>query len=263
MVFLAARADFGFGNPNLAAALFAMLAVGVWGISFGRFEARPAVFLGRMAASGTCAALIVLTASRGGLVALAAGFLVLWAVSGFLRPKVWQGFALAGALVLLVAFSALGRMGERVAESSPEDGSITSRVAIFRAVPAMLTAAPQGWGVGQSAVAYQNWFQAPEDLRTYKHLLSTHATWMVERGWGFRFVYLLGWGVVLVLCGKVPAALAVWVVFGVAGVFSHVGADGCGSCLVWRWGRRFGSGGEPGIGRTGERDETSCPGPWG
>jgi len=27
---LAARVDFGFGNPNLAGALFAMLAVGVW-----------------------------------------------------------------------------------------------------------------------------------------------------------------------------------------------------------------------------------------
>jgi len=48
---------------------------------------------------------------------------------------------------------------------------------------------------------------------------------MVERGWGFRFLYILGWLVVLILCASAPASLGVWVVYGVAGIFSHVGGD--------------------------------------
>ena len=99
-----------------------------------------------------------------------------------------------------------------------------------RALPAaagaaLLAASPQGWGEGQSADAYQNWFQDLVVVRTDKHLLSTHATWMVERGWGFRFFYISGCLVVLMVCWKTPGPLGVCVAFGVAGVFSHVGGD--------------------------------------
>ncbi len=226
MVFLAARADFGFGNPNLAGALFAMLAVGVWGFCGGRSdEARPSRFWMCLAVSAGFGALLVMTASRGAIVALGAGLLALWWVAEWPRPRRWQVGGLVVAVVLLSLLAAFGRMGERVAESSTEDGSITSRLAIFRAVPAMLAASPQGWGRGQSAEAYQNWFQAEEDARAYKHLLSSHATWMVERGWGFRFVYILVWLAVLMVCGKSPASFGVWVAFGTAGLFSHVGGD--------------------------------------
>lgn len=245
---LAARADFGFGNPNLAGALFAMLAVGAWG-GWGKGKTsnieRPAMnvepgmksfglgikglipygFWVYLVLSGVFGGMMVMTASRGAVVALVAGvFAYLWA-AGFPRPRGRQMAGFFGVLVVFGVFVGFGRMGERMAESSGEDGSITSRVAIFKAMPSMLAAAPQGWGVGQSAEAYQNWFQAPEDIRTYKHLLSTHATWMVERGRGFRFLYILGWMVVLILCANAPASLGVWVVYGAAGIFSHVGGD--------------------------------------
>ena len=159
MVFLAARADFGSGNPNLAGALFAMLAVGVWGFCGGRSdEARPSRFWMCLAVSAGFGALLVMTASRGAIVALGVGLLALWWVAEWPRPRRWQVGGLVVAVVLLSLLAAFGRMGERVAESSTEDGSITSRLAIFRAVPAMLAASPQGWGRGQSAEAYQNWF---------------------------------------------------------------------------------------------------------
>lgn len=241
-LFLAARAGFGFGNPNLAGAFFAMLAVGVWGCVTlnierptlnieGKSENRENRLRGEyrfwicLLLSGVFAGMMVMTASRGAVVALGAGALVCWVAAGFPRPRRWQAVGFLGVLVVLGILVGFGRMGERVAESSGEDGSITSRVEIFKVIPAMLAAAPQGWGQGQSAEAYQNWFQARDDVRTYKHLLSTHATWMVERGWGFRFLYILGWVLVLILCGNTPVGLGIWIVYGVAGIFSHVGGD--------------------------------------
>jgi len=221
---LAVRTDFGFGNPNLAGALFAMLAVGVW--VFGCKGLHPSTrFWICLAASACFAGLMVMTASRGAVVALVAGLLAVWWTAGRPRAKGWQMVGLAGVALLLGIFAGSSRMGSRVAGSSAEEGSITSRLAIFQEVPAMLAAAPAGWGAGQSADAYQNWFQAPEDARTYKHLLSTHATWLVERGWGFRFAYILGWVLVVMVCWKTPGALGAWVAFGVAGIFSHVGGD--------------------------------------
>lgn len=234
MLLLAARADFGFGNPNLAGALFAMLAVGVWGLgSDGR-----SMFWVWLVLSVVFAGLVVMTASRGAMVALGVGGLAFWIAAGCPKAKGWQIVGLAGATLLLGIFAGFGRMGERVAESSLEEGSIDSRLAIFRVVPAMLSAAPQGWGSGQSAEAYQNWFQAPLDVRAYKHLLSTHATWMAERGWGFRFAYIFGWAAILALCRVAPGPLGVWVAFGVAGIFSHVGGDWRlwivpGLALIW------------------------------
>ncbi len=188
---LAARADFGFGNPNLAGAFFAMLAVGVWGFcggekSDGRAEARG--FWICLAASAAFAALMVGTASRGAAAALGAGVAAAWWAAGFPRIGGRRLAATIAAGTGVVALAVGGRMGERVGASSPEDGSITSRLAIYGAVPAMMAAAPGGWGRENAAEAYQNWFQAKEDTRIYKHLVSTHGTWMVER-FGSGMVY--------------------------------------------------------------------------
>lgn len=209
----------------MAAALFAMLAVAVWGFGGKGQQIRSVSFWLCLGLSTFLAGFVVATASRGGMVALAAGLAGGWVVAGFPRVTSRRAVGIVLAVCVLLGFAAAGRMGERMADSSLEDGSITSRLAIFKVVPAMLAASPQGWGVGESAEAYQNWFQALDDTRNYKHLLSTHVTWMVERGWGFRFVYLLGWAAILMLCAKVPASFGVWIAFGVAGVFSHVGGD--------------------------------------
>lgn len=226
-MFFAARVGFGFENPNLAGALFAMLAIGTWGVvhAFARWVGWRPWFWAALLLSGAFAAVLVMTASRGALVALVVGGIAMWGAWGFIRPKPWQAAAVLAGGVMLGVFSGFGRMGERVVESSAQEGSITSRVEIFKAVPAMLVVAPCGWGRGQSAEGYQNWFQELDDMRTYKHLISTHATWMVEWGWGFRIGYVLGWVVVLVLCAYSPACFGVWMAFGVAGLFSHVGGD--------------------------------------
>lgn len=222
---IAARPDFGFGNPNIAAAFLAMLAVAAWAIPLAGGRFRPIAFWAGLAVGTALAGLLVATASRGGVIALLAGLAACWVAAGCPRPKVAQVIGIAVAAGLLFATALWSRMGERVADSSASDGSITARVAIWQEFPAMLTASPGGWGLGNAAQAYQNWFQSPDDTRTYKHLVSTHATWMVEQGWILRVAYLFALAAILLLCWDVPVALGVWAAFVVAGIFSHVGAD--------------------------------------
>lgn len=225
-LFLAARADFGFGNPNLAGTLFAMLVIGVWGFCGYSKSSRPSpIFWLCFLASVAFAVMMIMTASRGAVVALGSGALSAWWSAGFPKPKGWMAVGIGSVFCGLFLLAASGRMGTRIMESSPEDGSITSRLAIYGTIPSMLVAAPGGWGLGKSAETYENWFQSQEDTRHYKHLISTHVTWMVERGWGFRLIYVLGWIVALILCGRIPIALGIWVCWGVAAGFSHVGQD--------------------------------------
>ncbi len=269
IMFLAARADFGFGNPNLAAAFFAMLAVGVWGFCGGgrclgcknrsaeknnpqggaAVNLHLSMFWVCLVICSVFTGLLVATASRGGAVALAAGLFACWIAAGFPKSTRRGAFGITLAVCVVFGFAVTGRMGGRVAESSLEDGSITSRLAILEKDPAMMAAAPGGWGRGNATEAYQNWFQERDDTRTYKHLLSTHATWMVERGWGFRFLYVFGWLAVFALCWKTPASFGVWLAFGVAGVFSHVGGD-------WRLGI------VPGLALGLAVSERACRGDW-
>lgn len=238
MNFLAARPGFGFANPNVAGAFFVLLAVGVW-----MFSAQGWRFWLCLMVWGGLTGLVVLTASRGSLVALAGGLFAIWGASRFPRPSRLQAMGMLVALISLGVLSVTGRMGERLAQSSWQDGSVAARTEILGRVPAMMVSAPRGWGWGKAAEAYQNWFQSAEDFRAYKHLVSMHATWLVEMGWLGRWAYVTGWLIVLVVCFQSPAAFGVWVALGLAGVFSHVGENpllwglpvaGCGVALARR-----------------------------
>ncbi|MFZ4780212.1 MAG: hypothetical protein ACOYM3_33060, partial [Terrimicrobiaceae bacterium] len=116
---------------------------------------------------------------------------------------------------------------QRMSSLSPSEGSTASRIAIYRCVPAMVMAAPGGWEPGRAASAYENWFQDPGDTTTFKNLLSTHATWIVERGILFFVCYAVLWTLALWFCN--PAALGVLVAWGTCCTFSHVGG------AWWMW----------------------------
>jgi len=121
----------------------------------------------------------------------------------------------------------LSPAGKRI-HSPQEDRSAQSRWEVLSQVPAMIVAAPEGWGAGRSGEAYMNWFQTPGDRTLYKHVLSTHAIWLVERPWPARLLYVAMWIVALVWCAgagpqRMAGGAACWSVFFVAGCFSHVG----------------------------------------
>ncbi len=225
------RMDWGLGNPNKTAALIAMLMLAAWWLArvwrWG-FWLALALFAGL----GAC---LIHTFSRGGLLALAAGLIpVLRAAQ---RP--WPRGRVMGACLAVwvmigfaVFLSAHERYGKGVAR---EDRSIGNRLEIWRRAPAMMVAAPGGWGWGQSGRAYMQWFQEVDAREEYRTLVNSHLTWLVEMGWPLRFLYVACWGWVLLLClpnrrtGERAVAFGVWLAFGVAAVFSSVAES------PWLW----------------------------
>jgi len=219
--------DWGFGNPNLTAAFIAMLVVAVWIFAcLHRHGFWPSVAL--FTAFAVC---LVHTLSRGGLVGAACGLLPLV----IFAPRPW-GFArclaVLGALVLSVAalfyFKADARLVQGVIQ---EDKSVTNRLVIWQRVPAMMAASPEGWGYGNAARAYEQWFQPLEQNERYLHLVSSHLTWLVEMSWPLRCAYVAFWTGIFLL--TFPSArlrwlivpFGVWIVFFVTGIFSHVAQD--------------------------------------
>lgn len=212
------RQDFGFGNPNTAGAFFAVLLLAVFFIPpRNRWLGGLRIGLGAVVLSA-----LLLTASRGALVALAAGSLAAWIASGCPRPCI--KFLAACLLAVLLAVGIFGeRSLGRLADLSPSEGSTTSRMRVYRAIPEMLVSAPVGWGWGKGAHAYENWFQSPADHTHLKNLLSTHATWIVEGGVPFALAYLMAWALAFLVCASCPLALGMLVAWAVATSFSHVG----------------------------------------
>jgi len=143
-------------------------------------------------------ALLVGTGSRGGVLALICGSIVslilCWCSGSW--PKGWKPWtSIAFALILgvsagLVAFPKGFRIG--IIDVSPE-ASAGRRLEVWSTVPAMLASAPDGWGVGNSAEAYEQWFEPAGEAVKLKHLLSSHLTWLVEFGWPLRWLYLFAW----------------------------------------------------------------------
>ena len=116
-----------------------------------------------------------------------------------------------------------------------EDRSITNRLTLWQAAPAMMKDAPQGWGLGNSGKAYREWYQPLDQHEVYRTLVNSHLTWLVEFGWVGRFLYVFGWLSVFLICFpggntrwfSIP--FGVWLSFFTGAVFSSVAES------VWLW----------------------------
>ena len=219
------RLDWGFENPNTTGALIAMLAVAACGAAL---TWKKAFWFALPAAAFLIGALIH-TLSRGGMVAFLAGFAVfLFSVRPRLnRTRIVTLVALA---VLLVGYAhCLGGASRYVQGiNGNEDRSLANRWLIYRVVPRMLLDAPDGWGKGNAADAYHQWYQQEGRSETYLNLVNSHFTWLVECPTWARLLYCCGWAFILLLtwpsvrkrwCGIV---LAVWATFFIASCFSSV-----------------------------------------
>jgi len=217
-VWFSPRLTLGLGNPNTAGALLAMLLVSVLAFCLGsRWRWIPA-----LAASAGLGCGITLTSSRGGLVALAVGLTVL-AIRGTRADRVL--LAVCGLMVLGIF---VGSPAVRRIHAPNEDASLAARWTVLSHVPAMMVAAPGGWGAGRSAEAYEEWFQPAGPLTHFTSVLSTHAVWLVERGWPVRILYVAMWILCIQWCATAGprwsmGGAACWAAFAVAACFSHVG----------------------------------------
>ena len=169
--------------------------------------------------------LMAMTASRGAVIALLVGGVAWWLAVGRPWPRRRRPIVAVVGLLVVALMILPGSMGKRLAHSSFQEPSLACRMEVYRAIPQLLVSAPEGWGSGQAAAAYEHWFQRDGDIRHYKNLLSTHGTWLVEWSWPIRFLYLMGWGVVLLLAWRVPVVFGIWIAWATACCFSHLGKE--------------------------------------
>lgn len=225
------RMDWGLGNPNKTAAIIAQLMIAVWGLTVirrGGFWVALACFT----ALGYC---LVLTFSRGGLLAAGAGLIVVAAFA----PRPWPRIRILAAVLAVLGLAAVAHRVNALDRYSQTirapDRSVANRIELWRAAPAMMVDAPAGWGARNSGKAYAQWYQPLDRSTRYRTLVSSHLTWLVEFGWPFRFAYFLAWASVLLLClpnrrttwQAVP--LGIWISFGIAAIFSSIAES------LWVW----------------------------
>jgi hypothetical protein len=218
------RMDWGFGNPNKTAAFIAILMIAIWILAYARKWGFWVALVGFVGLGIS----LVHTMSRGGLIALAVGLvpLILWA------PRPWKGAKLVAVLVgvwSIVGASIYLKAHERYLQGTvTEDRSISNRLEIWKAAPAMMVNAPGGWGLGNSGNAYVQWYQSLDKSETYRTLVNSHLTWMVELGWPLRILYVCGWGLIFLICWPSSqsrsrsVALGAWLCFFAAAIFSSV-----------------------------------------
>jgi O-Antigen ligase len=218
------RMDWGFGNPNKTAALIALVMIAVWAFAHIRkwgVWAALTLFTG----FGAC---LILTQSRGGLIGMIAGGLILLAWTPHPFPF-WRSLGViivcAGLGIFALMINAQSRYTEGI---SGKDLSIENRLLIWERVPSMIHDAPNGWGLGKSGDAYMQWYQPITRGEGYRTLVNSHFTWLVELNcWG-RIAYIALWAFALVLVWpqsdfrwfSIP--LALWIVWGICAFFSSV-----------------------------------------
>lgn len=188
--------DWGLGNPNKTAALIAILMVAVWSLAYLRnwlFWFSLALF----SALGIC---LVHTFSRGGMVAAFCGLIPLLAC--LRRPlPVKRIVGVVAAVWVIIGSSIYLQAHERYGQGVvQEDRSISNRFVLWKAAPTMMVDAPGGWGFGESGKAYMDWYQPLDRNESYRTLVNSHLTWLVEFGWIGRFLYIFGWLAVFLIC---------------------------------------------------------------
>lgn len=221
------RMDWGFENPNKTSAAVAMLMVAVWSLALVRRYGFP-VALVLFTGLGLC---LAHTFSRGGIfAAVVALALVAWYL-----PRTWPRKRVGAVMVacaVIVGFAVHLQAHQRLGQGlDGGDRSVTNRLDLWSAAPAMVRASPDGWGLGNSGDAYMQWYQPLDRTERYRTMVNSHLTWLVEFPWRGRLLYVAGWGTVLLLSW--PAAgrrwfilvFGIWVAFGLSAVFSSVAEE--------------------------------------
>lgn len=217
------RATYGFENPNEAALL---LAGATLLLGHAMFSVRPLRWAGWLLAIAGAAA-VQPTLSRTAMALLVAGLAVgAWRRRDFSTAERRVGFAVAAAIA--ATFVLVPSSGERLLESPATDGSTLARVTMWEQIPELLRATPGGWGKDQAGAAYTEWWQALDDTRLYRTLISSHLTIVAESGLIPGVTYVVVWAVglwsalILLHEGRCVGPSLVVVAYYLAGGFNRV-----------------------------------------
>ena len=224
------RFTMGFRSPNAAGGLLACMAL--VGVSFFLGSAKPRIVLGALLSSSALVGL-VMTGSRGGLVAFGAGFLALLVLSFFRRAVQPVGRRILVLLVCLavtagavLAWKGTGFLTRSLAGGAAGRGEGSDRVSIVSSALRMMADAPGGWGVRNAGPAYSNWYQPMGGNTWQLTLVSDQLTRLVGYGWLGRGLWIFGWLAALSLLwtfarrGFGMGGVAVWLALAVASSFN-------------------------------------------
>lgn len=194
------RYSFGFGNPNHSAALACAFLPLCWGW-------RRAAWAGRTLSVSLIAA-VLLTQSRTGILVAALEWvawrlLSAWSNRDVRRPsapedaprrRLAESFPLRIAVAASVAAIALWRMWPRLSI----DGSILNRPLIWLSGLRLLSANPDGVGMGNSG-ALASAYLLPDRIPEIRTLVGSHLTLVAECGRMAGWAWLAS--ILLALCG--------------------------------------------------------------
>ncbi|MDY5597918.1 MAG: hypothetical protein SPG40_10555 [Kiritimatiellia bacterium] len=194
------RYSFGFGNPNHSAALACAFLPLCWGW-------RRAAWAGRTLSVSLIAA-VLLTQSRTGILVAALEWvawrlLSAWSNRDVRRPsapedaprrRLAESFPLRIAVAASVAAIALWRMWPRLSL----DGSILNRPLIWLSGLRLLSANPDGVGMGNSG-ALASAYLLPDRIPEIRTLVGSHLTLVAECGRMAGWAWLAS--ILLALCG--------------------------------------------------------------
>lgn len=250
------RLTLWFASPNDAGALLALLALLFLA---GALRARGVWSVISLLASAATFVAVWQTASRGSVLAFAAGAFVML-VARFARRLGWRWLLAGGAAFLTLALALVLTIGAMRYSKRVKliDRSGQTRLETWSAVPRMMACAPNGWWV-PAGHCYCDWFQPIHRSKLTYHLLSAHLSILPVVGYAVAFLYIFLWASLLwgVLAdawrnGRVLAA-GQWTALAVAMLFSPVGLSHWETWVLpvlalapWAWGalrrRRFGWG---------------------
>ncbi|GHC06571.1 O-antigen ligase family protein [Cerasicoccus arenae] len=229
--------DNGPGSSNRTAAFIAVFAVSVWwfALHFKRWGYWLSLTL-----FSACLFFLLQTESRGGLVAVVLGLMILlgmerWHAEDSLHDVIRRRLTwlrlIALVLVFLTAGWYSGELGMRdrlVSITSGEDESTNVRLLLYSAGLSMIKDAPEGVGTDRAGDFYAQWYQPVGDTRTYLSLVNSHLTWLAEQDVAFKLAYIFAWASILALLWPSRGsghlrmvAFAAWATLFFTGLFSR------------------------------------------
>ncbi len=203
------RWSFGFENPNKAAVIFACAIPLLWYLWQSSWKINklwlrvPALLLsaGLLAGAWYC---LIMTYSRGGLVAAAAALayllvITLWQArkrSTFFRRDIRMWFS-GLLLCVLIGGTLWNGLGARSISALDNDRSVGNRFELWGSALQMAAENPRGFGSGKSGAQYMQWYQPLDRDERYRTMVNSYLTFLVEQGWlfslGILAAFILFW----------------------------------------------------------------------
>lgn len=237
------RWSFGFENPNKSAVIFACAVPMLWCLCqlSWRIENKWLKISALLVTSGGLLGAwwcLIMTFSRGGLVAAAAALFYLMGRAIFRGRKSEaprRKRAEVCLSIILVTVLAGGTvwngLGARSTRALGKDASVGNRMELWNGALQMAAENVHGFGSGKSGEQYMKWYQPIQRHEGYRTMVNSYLTFLVEQGWLWSGAVLAGFSLFWVwtkprIGESVTVALRASILsFLIAGIFSTTMED--------------------------------------